>query len=41
VLQEGAQHAFGPRNEVLRTVPPQAAVAPSKAGLKLVSATAE
>jgi ABC-type protease/lipase transport system fused ATPase/permease subunit len=40
VLRDGIQQAFGPRSEILRNMPEQAAVAASKATLKLVGAEA-
>jgi PrtD family type I secretion system ABC transporter len=39
VLHDGAQHAFGPRHEVLRNAAPQPAVAGASTRLKIVGAT--
>jgi ATP-binding cassette subfamily C protein len=39
VLHDGAQHAFGPRNEVLRNTAPQPAIAATNTRLKIVGAT--
>jgi ABC-type protease/lipase transport system fused ATPase/permease subunit len=38
VLHDGAQHAFGPRNEVLRNAAPQPAVGGTSTRLKIVGA---
>ena len=39
VLHDGAQHAFGPRNEVLHNTVPQPAIAATNTRLKVVGAT--
>ncbi len=38
VLRDGAQHAFGPRHEILRNMSPQPVVAAPNARLKIVAA---
>jgi ATP-binding cassette subfamily C protein len=40
VLRDGAQHAFGPRHEILRHMAPQPAIASTNANLKIVGAGA-